>query len=149
MCDHILLFYYLEHQNYLDPDNDVHCYALHYIYLPRINHSLEVFQECWNHHSVRTENNMSPHQIFTAGSLHLQRAGLHALDFFNNVDDTYEAYDDFVEQDEHTVNVPSNRFFSSVMMLLLNSATLLIHGHQVQISGSNFIYKLFHLYTKF
>ena len=104
------LFYFLEHQNHLDPDNDVHRYALHYVYLPRINHSLEVFQECWNHHSVRTENNMSPHQIFTAGSLHLQRAGLHALDFFDNVDDTYGAYDDFVEQDDHAVNVSSNHF---------------------------------------
>ena len=35
------LFYYLEHCNYLDPDNAVHRYALQYVYLPRINQSLE------------------------------------------------------------------------------------------------------------
>ena len=76
------LFYYLEHQNQLNPDSDIHRYALHYVYLPRINRSLKVFQECWKYHGVRTEHNMSPHQLFTAGALQLQRRGLHALDFF-------------------------------------------------------------------
>ena len=104
------LFYYLEHQNLLDPDNDVHCYALHYVYLARINHSLSIFKDCWNHHGVRTEHNMSPYQLFTSGALRLQRAGLHALDFFNVVDDTYGAYDDSSEHDENTVHVPANRF---------------------------------------
>ena len=132
------LFYFLEHQNHLDPDNDVHRYALHYIYLPRINHSLEVFQECWNHHSVRTENNMSPHQIFTAGSLHLQRAGLHALDFFDNVDDMYGTYDDFVEQDEHTVNVPFNRF-----QLSDNAFAQLCHTVDPRAPSTNFGIELY------
>ena len=104
------LFYYLEHQNLLDPDNDVHHYALHYVYLARINHSLSIFKDCWNHHGVRTEHNMSPYQLFTSGALHLQRAGLHALDFFNVVDDTHGAYGDSSERDEYTVHVPANRF---------------------------------------
>ena len=130
------LFYFLEHQNHLDPDNDVHRYALHYVYFPRINHSLKVFRECWNHHSVQTENNVSPHQMFTAGSLNRQRTGLHALDFLT----------------------PWNRMsiqwtflpigFSSVMMLSPNFATLLTHKHQVPTLGLNFIYKPFRSYTE-
>ena len=82
---------------------------------------------------------MSPHQMFTAGSLNLQRTGLHALDFFDTIDD-------FVEQDEHTVNVPIG--FSSMMMLSPNFATLLTNKHQVPILGLNFIYKPFRSYTE-
>ena len=106
------LFYYLEHQNQLDPDNDIHRYALHYVYLPRINQSLRVFQECWNYHGVWTEHNMSPHQLFTAGALQLQRRGLHALDFFEDVDEMYgvsEEDEDVYVPDDYTVHVPSNR----------------------------------------
>ena len=84
------LFYYLEHQNHLDPDSDVHRYALHFVYVPCINRSLTVFLNCCNHHGVRTEQNLSPHQLFTAGALQLQRRGLPALDFFEVIDDCME-----------------------------------------------------------
>lgn len=39
------LFYYLEEQGVLNPDNDVHIYALHYIYIPRVNDTLTAFKE--------------------------------------------------------------------------------------------------------
>ena len=97
------LFYYLEHHNHLNPDNNFHRYAVHYIYLPRINKSLQVFQDGWNHHGVRTEHNLSPHQLFVRGALQLQRRGLHALDFFDLVDDMYGVEDDdSAEEDEYT-----------------------------------------------
>ena len=83
------LFYHLEHIGLLDPLNEAHLYALHYVYIPRINRSLEAFQRGWNHHSIRTESNMSPHQLFVQGYLSLQRSGLVALDFAGQVDDNY------------------------------------------------------------
>ena len=49
------LFNFLEHHNMLDPINEAHLCALHYIFLPRINQSLMHFQESWNHHPVSTE----------------------------------------------------------------------------------------------
>ena len=105
------LFYYLEHQNHLDPDSDVHRYALHFVYVPRINRSLTVFLDCWNYHGVRTEQNLSPHQLFTAGALQLQRRGLPALDFFEVMDDLYGVeYESAAAQDDYTVQVPPNRF---------------------------------------
>ena len=105
------LFYYLEHQNYLDPDNNFHRYALHFVYLPRINQSLQVFKEGWNHHGVRTEHNLSPHQLFVRGALQLQRRGLHALDFFERVDNMYGVDDeDSTMEDDYTVYIPPNRF---------------------------------------
>jgi hypothetical protein len=59
------------------------------VYLPKINQSLAQFKEGWNHHGIHTANSMSPHQLFAAGALQLQRSGLHGLDFFSAVDDQY------------------------------------------------------------
>ena len=58
------LFYYLEQQNVLDPDNKFRRYALHYVYVPRIDQSLNCFKEGWNSHRVRTEHSLSPYQLF-------------------------------------------------------------------------------------
>ena len=63
------LFYYLEQQDLLDPIDEQHLYALHYIFVPRINRADDVFKNAWNHHSIRTAHHKSPHQLFTAGML--------------------------------------------------------------------------------
>ena len=57
------LFYDLESCRNLDPLNHTDLYCLHYVFLPRIEKHLQMFQESWNHHSLSTENNMSPYQI--------------------------------------------------------------------------------------
>jgi hypothetical protein len=75
-------FYFLERHNMLDPINEAHLCALHYIFLPRINQALIHFQESWNHHPVSTERGMSPNQLFTSGALRLRYSGLAAVDFF-------------------------------------------------------------------
>ena len=59
------LFYYMESIDILDPDNEVHLYALHFVYLQRINNCLTLFQEHWNHHPMRTIQNKSPLQMWT------------------------------------------------------------------------------------
>ena len=70
------LFYSLEHHNLLNPINDNHLYALNYVYLSRINQDLQLFQESWNNHHIRTEGGMTPHQLFTAGALRLRNSAL-------------------------------------------------------------------------
>lgn len=69
------LFYHLEATGALDPDNDVHLFCLHYVYVPRINHHLEKWMNAWNMHSVRTEQNYSPLQLWTRGLLHHSMEG--------------------------------------------------------------------------
>ena len=69
------LFYLLEHNNMLDPINEVHLYALNYVYSPRINKALQLFQDSWNNHHIRTERGMTPRQLFTDGALRLRNAG--------------------------------------------------------------------------
>lgn len=83
------LFYYLEDKNCLDPTNPIHLYCLHYVYLPRLNKTLDGFTEGWNNHSIRTAHHKSPNQMFVEGSLRLQRSGLISLDFFDNVGESW------------------------------------------------------------
>ena len=76
------LFYFMEQQGLLDALNEVHLFALHYVYMQRINEGVKLFQEGWNHHGLRTACHLSPHQLFVQGSLRLRLSGTIAMDFF-------------------------------------------------------------------
>ena len=67
----------------------IHLYSLHNVYFPRVNKSLEQFQDGWNHHGIRTADYKFPYQIFTDGALELQQSGLYGLDVFLNVNENY------------------------------------------------------------
>ena len=88
------LFYYLEHNDLLDPIDEVHLFAIHYIFLPRINKSLGLFQEAWNFHGLRTERGKTPSQLFIGGALNLRHSGLTALDLFEPVAEDYGVVED-------------------------------------------------------
>ena len=106
------LFYNLEQNDFLNPISSTDLFALHYIFLPRINRSLEEFVGAWNNHGIRTEHGQTPNQLFTARSLQLQNSGLTALDFFDDVTDLYGADDEpsyspySDEQDNEGVEIP-------------------------------------------
>ena len=63
-------FYDLERQGILDPLNDTDMFCLHYVYLPRINKRLSEFIDAHNNHTLSTEGNNSPAQLFWV-NLHL------------------------------------------------------------------------------
>uniref|UniRef100_A0A8C4T7K9 Integrase core domain-containing protein n=1 Tax=Erpetoichthys calabaricus TaxID=27687 RepID=A0A8C4T7K9_ERPCA len=71
----VLSFYYkhlflsLEKNNLLDVMSAADLFALKYIYLPRINAGVNEFIQQWNNHSLSTEHNMSPLQLWTSGVL--------------------------------------------------------------------------------
>ena len=104
------LFYHLEHSDLLNPIDTVQVFALHYIYLPRINQALQQFVEAWNNHGVRTEHGQTPNQIFTSGSLQLHNGGLTALDFFDvvpeadGVDNVGVSFND--DDDDDGIQIP-------------------------------------------
>lgn len=62
------LFHYMEEINILDLDDEVHLFVLHYIYLARINASLNIFQDAWNNHPLSSVSQLSPNQIWISGS---------------------------------------------------------------------------------
>ena len=60
-------FYFLEDVDLLDPDNILDLYVLHYVFLPVIQKQLDIFRETWARHSLRTERNRSPRQLWMIG----------------------------------------------------------------------------------
>lgn len=64
------IFRSLEREGTLDPTNEVDLYYLHHVFLPHINKSLSEFQESWNNHTLSTEGNKTPYQLFYEGLSH-------------------------------------------------------------------------------
>ncbi len=48
-------------------NNEADWYALHYVFLPAIQKQLDIFQQSWAHHQLRTERNRSPQQLWLLG----------------------------------------------------------------------------------
>ncbi|XP_060746019.1 uncharacterized protein LOC132859318 [Tachysurus vachellii] len=65
------LFLFMENVGLLNSTDPLHIRALHHVYLPRINRSVDEFITQWNHHSLRTMENRSPLQLWTIGMLNL------------------------------------------------------------------------------
>ena len=64
-----LELYELEHHGLVDPSNDTDLSFLHYVCVPRINQLLQEFVSAHNHHSISTENNLTPLQLFNNNQL--------------------------------------------------------------------------------
>ena len=102
------LFYYLEDDGTYG-SIELHIFALYYIYLPRVNETLQGFVDGWNNHKVRTVSYMTPNQLLVERSLQLHQSGLTALDYFDYV--AVEIYgvtggDSVVEVQEGDEKVP-------------------------------------------
>ena len=61
------LFYTLEDTGVLCPSNNADLFALHYVFILRINFQLDVFRQSYSHHPLRTARNQSPFQLWTRG----------------------------------------------------------------------------------
>lgn len=67
------LFHFLEQHSLLNPLNELHLFALHYVHMPKVKPSTQAFQE----------------QRFVQGALQLRPLSLVALDFFQKVGEDY------------------------------------------------------------
>lgn len=63
------LFFELEELDLLNVDSNVDLFRLQFVFLPRINAQLGQFASAWNNHSIRTDNGLSPLQLWTRGLL--------------------------------------------------------------------------------
>jgi len=95
-----LIFIHLEEEYGFDIDDTVHLYCLHYVYMARINRAFRRFTETWNNHSIRTEHNRTPLQLWQVGMI---TNGYEAYEEYNGVDDNYgvEETRDSNEQDDN------------------------------------------------
>ena len=73
-------FYFLEEQGFLDKEDLRDMYALHLAFTPVIQQQLDLFRHGWASHSLRTEHNRTPQQLWILG--------LHVM---NNADDMHDS----------------------------------------------------------
>ncbi len=48
-------------------DNIEDIWALHFIYLPKIQSQLDLFRDAWCNHPIRTAHNRTPNQLWILG----------------------------------------------------------------------------------
>ena len=84
LCHFANIFSGMEDMGILDPLNEAHLFALHFVYIPRINRALQHFTGQWNNHPVSGEHQLSPLQIFTSGILENIHSGYSGVDSFLN-----------------------------------------------------------------
>ena len=65
------LFYHLESCGVLDPDNNLHIFALHYVFIPRVNQCLNQFIKSWNEHTLSGTGGKSPMPLWIEGQLRM------------------------------------------------------------------------------
>ncbi|KAK2566945.1 hypothetical protein P5673_008707 [Acropora cervicornis] len=73
------IFEAMEDEGILEILDNVHLYSLHYVFIARINRSLDEFIQQMNNHPVSSENNQSPLQMWEKGMLDNMHSGYTAL----------------------------------------------------------------------
>ncbi|KAG9261098.1 hypothetical protein AMEX_G14115 [Astyanax mexicanus] len=61
------LLHFLEEEGVLDLAYNVHLFCVQYVFIPRIQDDLDAFTAGWNDHSLRTEHNLTPNQLWEIG----------------------------------------------------------------------------------
>lgn len=77
------LFHYLEESSLIDPSDEIHVFALHYVYVPRINRHLDTWKSGYVHHHIRTAGSHSPMQLYILGLLEMRADDPAVLDRYN------------------------------------------------------------------
>lgn len=63
------VLHFLEEDGVLDLAYSVHLFCVQYVFIPRIQNDLNAFIEGWNEHSLRTEHNLTPNQLWEVGQI--------------------------------------------------------------------------------
>jgi hypothetical protein len=58
----------MEDEGLLDPLNEIHLTALHYVYLSKVNDKLRAWNKAWSQHRIRTTGR-SPVQMWVSGQI--------------------------------------------------------------------------------
>lgn len=100
------LFYFMEEEDILDPLDKSHLAALHYVFLPAVNHKLNAWRTAWAHHRMRTTRS-TPAQLWLTGQIN-NPVGLDAtlLPTLNHDDDDLGDGNDEQSEGERPVFLP-------------------------------------------
>jgi hypothetical protein len=57
----------MEQRGILNPDDDIDIFSLHYVVSVFLPTTVELWKQGWNSHSLSSENEMTPRQMYLAG----------------------------------------------------------------------------------
>ena len=103
------LFYHMESIGLLDPLNSVHLYALHFVFLSRINKALNEFIKGWNKHTLSKTGGQSPMKLYAKEMIRLHQSNLPAFDYFDSISEYYgseEDDDDIAVLPKNSLDIP-------------------------------------------
>ena len=72
------LFHHMEACHVLNPEDEIHIFCLHYVYIPRINKDFDDFIEGWNRHGISSAGNHTPLQLWMLGMHRVSQTDLTA-----------------------------------------------------------------------
>ena len=108
----------------LDPVNDADLFCLHYVFIPRINATIQCFQSAWNNHPLSTEGNRSPLQLYTAHSVESTLFEKPSADILLYGDDpeapTPECDDDGATVTVPEIDLPLSQYSLDVLEVTIN-----------------------------
>ena len=79
-------FTFLEEEHLLDVTNETDVFCLHHVFLPRIKRAIQEFRLGWNHHSLSSEGNQTPYQLWIQGVISDEYSGFTAVHDITNPD---------------------------------------------------------------
>ena len=90
----------MESHDILDILNAIHMFSLQYVFALRLQIALEQWSFAHNYHQIRTENNQSPLQLWTAASLHSRKQNLTAMNnlFRRDIDGIDRQIEDILDR---------------------------------------------------
>ena len=107
----INLFKFMEEKEMLVRCDESDIFCLHFVYLPRIQKSLDEFRKAWLTHPMSSEKNMTPEQLWTLGMIDCNNEQQRAVrDYLSNehatlfgVEGDINAYNNNEDQDSDRV----------------------------------------------
>ena len=103
------LFYHMKSHSIFNVENDVHLFALHFVFEGRINRNLSIWREAHNNHRLRTAKNCTPLQLWFGGIIRDSRSMEYSATrniFFNDDAGRQQQIRDF--RDTHQLTEPQD-----------------------------------------
>ena len=106
------LFDHVERSGVLDVLDEKCLYALHLVFIPRINRALNELSADQNNHPLSTENNCSPFSVWHTGVMRSFDSGYSAIEslLMGNEWNDYQVDDDGPSPNSDDVQVPEVKF---------------------------------------
>ena len=76
----------MERLGHLDPSNNIDLFCLHYLATPLLRSAAERFVLAWNNHGIRTEGELTPLQLFSAGLENLKKHSRDSGEYMTELD---------------------------------------------------------------